>query len=117
MLLRIDPSAPAPLFEQIAEGIRSHILSGTVKAGERLPSAKTLAASLDLNIHTVLHALHLLRDEGMIELHRGRGAIVTGRAHDLEALQALIPSLVAEAKKLELDPAILSTMISQEYQK
>ncbi len=117
MLIKIDSMAQESLFTQIATSIRSHILSGDLKAGERLPSAKELASTLDINIHTVLRALHDLRDEGMIELHRGRGAIVTGRAENLDSLHALIPALVAEAKQRNIEPAVLFTMINQEYQK
>ncbi|MEU1373678.1 GntR family transcriptional regulator [Streptomyces triculaminicus] len=78
MLFRIDPSSPLPLGDQIAACVRGAIADGTVRTGERLPSARDLAASLGVNMHTVLRGYQRLREEGLLELRRGRGAVVTG---------------------------------------
>jgi DNA-binding transcriptional MocR family regulator len=64
MLLRLDPRDDAPLFVQLANTLRIAVLRGDASPGERLPSARELAASLDINVHTVLHAYQELRDEG-----------------------------------------------------
>ena len=66
------------MFEQVAAEIRRAILDGEAKPGERLPPAKDLAAELGVNSNTVLRALRLLRDEGLLEFRRGRGVSVTG---------------------------------------
>ena len=116
MLLRIDSASPLPIFEQLATQVRQAVIAGEVASGERLPSACDLAESLDVNQHTVLHAYQLLRDEGLIELRRGRGAIVTDRAADYAGLSGAIAAVVEEARKLEVPPATLTALIREAYQ-
>jgi GntR family transcriptional regulator len=76
--VNIDRRDPTDLFEQVAGEIRRAIADGEAKPGERLPPAKDLAAILDVNTNTVLRALRLLRDEGLLEFRRGRGISVVG---------------------------------------
>lgn len=80
MLVTIDPAAPDPLHAQIAKSIRSEIARGAVKPGMRLPAARDLASSLGVNMHTVLRAYATLRDDGVVDMRRGRGAVVTKNA-------------------------------------
>jgi GntR family transcriptional regulator len=76
--VNIDRSDPLPLHEQVAARIRRAIADGEAGPGDRLPLAKDLAAVLGVNKNTVLRALHLLRDEGLLEFRRGRGITVAG---------------------------------------
>ena len=78
MLRKIDKRDPTDLYEQVAAEIRRAIAEGEAKAGERLPPAKDLAAGLGVNTNTVLRALRVLRDEGLLEFRRGRGISVAG---------------------------------------
>jgi GntR family transcriptional regulator len=67
-----------PLHDQVAARIRLTVADGEAGPGERLPLAKDLAAVLGVNKNTVLRALHMLRDEGLLEFRRGRGITVAG---------------------------------------
>lgn len=117
VLLTIDPAAPEPLFEQLAAQLRAAIASGTLAAGDRLPPARDVAASLDVNLHTVLRAYQELRDEGLVELRRGRGATVAARADDAglrdARLRAAIDTLVAESRRLGLDPRTTTALVKE----
>jgi GntR family transcriptional regulator len=62
----------------VAAEIRRAIAEGETGPGQRLPLAKDLAAVLRVNRNTVLRALHILRDEGLLEFRRGRGITVAG---------------------------------------
>ena len=116
MLIRIDPTSGVPLFDQLAGSIRASTIAGTLTAGERLPSARELAASLDINVHTVLRAYQLLRAEGIIDLRPGRGAIVTGRpAAGYEALNVAVAAVVDEARKLDIGSSALAALIREAY--
>jgi GntR family transcriptional regulator len=76
VVVKVDPSDPTDLYEQVAAEIRRAIAEGEAKPGERLPPAKDLAAVLGVNTNTVLRSLRLLRDEGLLEFRRGRGISV-----------------------------------------
>ena len=117
MLLRIDSASPLPIFEQLATQVRQAVITGEVASGERLPSARDLAESLDVNQHTVLHAYQLLRDEGLLELRRGRGAVIT--AHAAEHYAPLLEALAAvrrEAAALGLPLSAVATLLTEEPQ-
>lgn len=114
MLFRIDPAAAEPLFAQLAAQVRGAVARGELRPGERLPAARDLAASLEVNLHTVLHAYQDLRSEGLIELRRGRGAVVSERAaHDYTALREAIGAVVAQSRRLGLAAETTSALVRQ----
>lgn len=78
--VKVDKSDPTDLYVQVAGEIRRAIAEGEATPGERLPPAKDLAGVLGVNTNTVLRALRVLRDEGLLEFRRGRGITVAGTA-------------------------------------
>jgi GntR family transcriptional regulator len=85
----VDRAEAVPLHEQVAAEIRRAIADGEAAPGERLPLAKDLAAVLGVNKNTVIRALHVLRDEGLLEFGRGRGITVTGTPRESAVLQQI----------------------------
>jgi GntR family transcriptional regulator len=90
--VNIDRDDPLPLHDQVAAQLRRAIADGEASPRERLPPARDLAAVLGVNTNTVLRALRILREEGLLDFKRGRGVTVAGtasqsavlsRAHDL----------------------------------
>ena len=90
--VKVDRSGPRLLHDQVAAEIRRAIADGEAAPGERLPPARDLAAVLGVNTNTVLRALRLLRDEGLLEFRRGRGITVAGDA----PRQSIVVSLTRE---------------------
>jgi GntR family transcriptional regulator len=76
--VKVDRDGPTELYEQVAGEIRRAIADGEAKPGERLPPARDLAAVLAVNTNTVLRALRMLRNEGLLEFRRGRGITIAG---------------------------------------
>jgi GntR family transcriptional regulator len=90
----VDHSSRELLQHQIAGCVRQGVASGELAVGEQLPPAVELAAALAVDRNTVLTAYRQLRDEGLLEFRRGRGArvasAVTEPAPVAEAAQALV---------------------------
>ena len=114
MLFRIDADAAEPLFAQVANQVRSALVRGDLVAGDRLPAARELASALDLNMHTVLRAYQELRDEGLVDLRRGRGATIAPQpGGDFTALRAALGDVVREAKTLGLSTDTTLEMLKE----
>ena len=97
-IVKLAPQPNSSLYEQVAAEIRRAIADGEAKPGERLPLAKDLATVLGVNTNTVLRALHVLRDEGLLEFRRGRGITVAGTLERGSVL-AKVHELVELARK------------------
>lgn len=110
MDLRIDRGDPLPLAEQVAAEIRRAIAEGEAGPGDRLPLAKDLAAVIGVNKNTVLRALHLLREEGLLEFRRGHGITVAGTP-EKSALLTQVRDLVRAARRYGYHKSELITMI------
>jgi GntR family transcriptional regulator len=89
----VDRGDPTYLHEQVAAAIRRAIAEGEARPGERIPQAKDLAAVLGVNTNTVLRALRVLRDEGLLEVGRGRAITVAGTP-DQSAIVAKMKELL-----------------------
>ncbi len=113
MLFTIDHSAKVPLYEQIVAQIRRAITDGELSAGDRLPPARQLADSLDVNMHTVLRAYGTLRDEAILDMRRGRGVTVADEAPTTNRLRELAGQLAAEARKHDLGESDVLTLIRE----
>lgn len=74
----VNKNASLSLYNQVAAEIRRAIADGEARPGERLPPAIDLADVLGVNKNTVIRALHILRDEGLLDFTRGRGVRVVG---------------------------------------
>jgi GntR family transcriptional regulator len=99
IVTRIDRTDPALLHDQVAGEIRHAIADGEATPGEKLPPARDLAAVLGVNTNTVLRALRMLRDEGLLEFRRGRGITVAGGARPRSVVLSKAQELVQLARQ------------------
>jgi len=76
--VKLRPDRSLALHEQVAAEIRRDIIAGEVRPGGRLPPARDMAKVMGVHPNTVLRALRVLRDEGVLEFRRGRGVSVVG---------------------------------------
>lgn len=73
-----------PIFIQLAELIKSDIISGKFKANDKLPSVREFAFDFDVNPNTVQKALQLLEDDGLIITDRTNGKFVADNPNQIK---------------------------------
>jgi GntR family transcriptional regulator len=76
MFVHIERGSSVPISRQISEQLRSQCLSGSLTAGEKLPSVRELAQQLAVNVNTVFRIYERLAADGLIELKHGDGTYV-----------------------------------------
>ena len=75
----LDPKAGIPFYRQIIDQIKFGIASGSLKAGEQLPTVRALAVELKVNLNTVSKAYKELEIQNILETQQGTGTFI-GRA-------------------------------------
>ncbi|UJF34097.1 GntR family transcriptional regulator [Paenibacillus hexagrammi] len=72
-------NASKPIYLQLADRIHRQIISGELKAGEKLPSIRDMGVNYNMNPNTVQRAYSELEREGILETRRGQGTFVSER--------------------------------------
>lgn len=90
-----------PIYEQVRDGLRRLIVSGTLPLGEKLPSVRELSTQLTINPNTIQRAYRELETEGYICSVAGRGSYVCAQIPDDPARQdALLQQFDAAVQEL-----------------
>lgn len=110
MLLLVDRHSGIPAYRQIMDQLRFQIASGVLRAGDELPSTRSLSAELGLNPMTVSKAYGFLEREGVLERRPGRSLLVregggggVDEEQKLEELRRALAPVVTVVRQLGLD--------------
>ena len=76
MVITVDKLSDTPLYLQLRDSVIAGIAAGELRPGDALPSVRSLAEELGINLHTVNKAYATLRDEGYVIMLGRRGAYV-----------------------------------------
>lgn len=79
VLLTINTQDRRPIYQQVADGIRTMIAAGQLAEGQALPPVRQLAADLGVNLNTIAAAYRDLQNDGLIVVKHGSGATVASR--------------------------------------
>jgi len=123
MKIIISNSSSEPIYQQIVYQLKEQILKGKLKAGDALPSIRSLAKELQVSVITTKRAYEELEREGFIQTVQGKGSFIA--AHNREMLREKKFSIVEEklteavlaAKSLELTWDELIEILRQLYEK
>src|SRR5438309_9268054 len=77
--LKIDLHSGVPVYRQVIDQVRAGIASGSLIAGDQLPTVRQLAVDLAINPNTVMRAYRELELGGLLETHQGTGTFIANK--------------------------------------
>ena len=86
MIIKIDFNSDEAIYVQLCNQIIYGIATAQFREGEQLPSVRSLADDIGVNMHTVNKAYSILQQEGFVKIDRRRGAVI---AREIDKLRAL----------------------------
>ena len=84
LTITIDRGLTEPVYAQVAHQVRQLIASGSLSPGMTLPSVRSLAGDLGVNLNTIARAYRLLEEEGFLIIRGRSGVKVSAPAPEVE---------------------------------
>jgi GntR family transcriptional regulator len=114
---RIDRGSGVPAYVQIVEQTERALRMGTLKVGDKLPTAREVVAATAINPNTVLRAYRDMEQAGLVELRRGLGTFVTRSlarpgAEDDSPLRTELTGWTARARAAGLERADILALVT-----
>lgn len=105
--IQLDRTSGIPLYRQIYDSFRMKILQGEIHSGERIPSSRDLASSLQVSRNIIVEAYEQLYAEGYIEGRHGSGTFVAEGTyleafHDSQTFPLLDPFVGSSESRNDL---------------
>ncbi len=119
MLIEIDFNSPEAIYIQLRNQIVMEIAQDRLRDGDSLPSVRSLAKDLGVNMHTVNKAYAILREEGYLKLDRRKGAIVSVEKNrkeaELKKINNYMQMIVAQAICKEITKEEMKQIVGEMY--
>lgn len=112
--MKLLQNSGVPIYQQIAEQLKTDILAGRMKEGEYLPSIRGLAKELKISVITTMKAYEQLQAEGLVTAVQGKGFYVN--AQDSEMLREQHLRRVEESLLEAIQAAEIAGMTAEELQ-
>jgi GntR family transcriptional regulator len=84
---RLDLHTGVPVYRQLIDQVRAGIASGTLSAGDQLPTVRQLAVDLAINPNTVMRAYRELELGGLLETHQGTGTFISDSRPEKQSVE------------------------------
>ena len=121
MKIKILPQGTLAIYEQIVNQLKNAIVTNELKAGEALPSIRSLAAELSVSVITTKRAYEELEKDGLIRSVTGKGFYVCEYNTDylkekqLMMLEKRLEEVIHEAKQAGLSCEEFTEMVETLY--
>lgn len=86
----LRPMVKSRLYEQVLERLRAYVAEAGLKAGDKLPAERELAASLGVSRASVKQAIVVLEVQGLVEAKHGGGTYLVRDTLDVEPVEQLV---------------------------
>ncbi|WP_086662001.1 FadR/GntR family transcriptional regulator [Lentzea kentuckyensis] len=86
----LRPMVKSRLYEQVLERLRAYVGEAGLKAGDKLPAERDLAASLGVSRASVKQAIVVLEVQGLVEARHGGGTYLVRDTLDVEPVEQLV---------------------------
>lgn len=103
MYINLDFESDEPIYTQLKHQIIAGIAKQELLPGEGLPSVRSMASDIGINLHTVNKAYQQLKQEGFILIHRQKGVVINpdgvpkAEESDWERLRKTLHPMIAES--------------------
>jgi GntR family transcriptional regulator len=84
---RLDLQSGVPVYRQIIDHVQGGIASGSLTAGEQLPTVRQVAVDLAINLNTVLRAYRELEIRGVLETQQGTGTFISNKKVERDTVE------------------------------
>jgi GntR family transcriptional regulator len=115
--LTVDTQDRRPIYQQIADGIRTLIAGGQLGEGQPLPPVRQLATDLGVNLNTIAAAYRDLQGDGLIVVKHGSGATVASRTagkHSEDELRRPLRTALTELVLAGMPRARILNLVNDE---
>ncbi len=122
-MIKLDLKRDTPIYEQIIEQVKFHVVKGNIKPGMAIPSVRKLALELKITPGTVAKAYQELERQGIVETIRGKGVYIAGErdskpdATRIEAVKKSLEPGLLELKVMGLEEEKVIQLIKDMYGK
>lgn len=117
----LDLKSSKPIYEQIVEQMKFHVLKGHLKPGDAIPSVRKLALDIAITPGTVAKAYQELERQNIIETIRGKGTFIASKIElkqdesRMEDARKLLRSAILELKVMGLKENEVTDVVKELY--
>lgn len=121
-MIILDYKSSKPIYEQIVEQVKIHVMKEHLKPADSIPSVRKLALELKITPGTVSKAYQELERQGIIETIRGKGTFIAGEikmqedAEKLSEVKKQISTVIMELKMMGYDKKMVVELIKEVYE-
>lgn len=113
----VSNASGKPIYEQIVTQIKTQIMEGSLREGDKLPSIRALANGLGVSVITTKRAYSDLEEQGFVESVQGKGSFVAGgniellREERLKRVESHLAKAIDEASAVGISRDDLHEML------